>query len=1150
MKGDYTKFAQEDLTRKNLINNTKFINDASQFLADREDYFSTNREDIYDRYLEHFRYQNVNEVTAVRDMYQAQQYKNKGDEEGLTRMGNLMSTFDKQDGEFTDETITDYLGGVFSSPSTYAGMFSFGAAKSGALAAQQGIKFGIKQIIKNGVKQKGMKDAITSTAMKKAGDYSRLRALREGFSKGGYKTLIGAGVVDAAGAGGTTLAQEQTRVDLNLKDDIDMSTVALSSALGMAPGALLGGYAGASKAVTSNIAENYAIRQLQIKRNNAEDVYKEITSKHIGKNNFISKASKEINSKLKLSLEETAGKTAMQMGKQLKLLGKEDSVGDLAISLDDKIIANIASAGAEVANKVAPRAGVTKGSKEDLEERITSRIYRGLFERNDIEKQEFIDSIDGILKKYKLEPAEFGALYLADVSQAGRTMQRFGVAQKEFTTKQLMGELNEIDKAMFTLGEGTEAARRKVLEQNEKGGLLSATSNFLATLNKTRIGLMTVQLATTVRNTTNGYLRNYVYALDNLGSAVYRLAQGKIYYPAKGTIFNDENAKEAGKLAVAMGVAEAKTFLPSARLKDMFMGFQAEDTAILKRMFQDPVFGNSEKAQELFRELGDIGSLVGNDNSRMMIAARFGNLLNTKSDNMLKTAIFSREIDKVIKADIFVDPKTGKTRSRGFKDKGINNLSDLINAGGLRQIDDKTLAQAMNTAMDFTYQTGKFKGRGGRFNDLAASFIDIFSNSTLASTFVPFPRYMVNALRFAYEHTPVLGMFNLGNILNKSGAAERFGKQVTGFSLLTAFYSMREHFGDETTGAYRYVNPYGHGTFDARAALGPFMPFALLADMAYSYGGPDGPLEKMFGSRFRLHENDKVVPSIKIRELITSVTGGTFGRAGISLDFIDGLTKALTAEGDILSTERGQEVGARILGNYLSTFVVGSGMLKDIYAMISPEYRLLSDNTDVEFLPYALKQATRSFPIEINSDGDGFFERPAQTSPFKTSGIRNHMPLFRQISGLTPEEPKNEVEKEFDRLKIDYVQVAPRKLRDPKGNREARQFVATMVESDLLQYINSPEYVNEKSDFVRKKNLLTRLNAARSLALAYATGAKEWDTDNDIIRKNKARFFRNLSSIERTIVLQDFDDMYGGREVEEDDYGELLNLAKQRDFIK
>ena len=95
MEGDYTQFSQEDLTRENLINNIGFITDASNFLAEREDYYSDNVEDIYDRYLEHFRYQNVNEVTAVRDMYQAQDYKRKGDDEGLARMGRLMDTFDK-----------------------------------------------------------------------------------------------------------------------------------------------------------------------------------------------------------------------------------------------------------------------------------------------------------------------------------------------------------------------------------------------------------------------------------------------------------------------------------------------------------------------------------------------------------------------------------------------------------------------------------------------------------------------------------------------------------------------------------------------------------------------------------------------------------------------------------------------------------------------------------------------------------------------------------------------------------------------------------------------------------------------------------------------------------------------------------------------
>ena len=92
----------------------------------------------------------------------------------------------------------------------------------------------------------------------------------------------------------------------------------------------------------------------------------------------------------------------------------------------------------------------------------------------------------------------------------------------------------------------------------------------------------------------------------------------------------------------------------------------------------------------------------------------------------------------------------------------------------------------------------------------------------------------------------------------------------------------------------------------------------------------------------------------------------------------------------------------------------------------------------------AFKQATRSFPMEAHADGDGFFERPAQTSPYKPTGIRNTLPLFRQITGLTPIEEKNETQKELDRLKIDYVEVAPRKLQDPfKANRDARQFDGT-----------------------------------------------------------------------------------------------------------
>ena len=77
---------------------------------------------------------------------------------------------------------------------------------------------------------------------------------------------------------------------------------------------------------------------------------------------------------------------------------------------------------------------------------------------------------------------------------------------------------------------------------------------------------------------------------------------------------------------------------------------------------------------------------------------------------------------------------------------------------------------------------------------------------------------------------------------------------------------------------------------------------------------------------------------------------------------------------------------------------------------------------------------------------------------------------------------KNDVQKEFDRFKMDYVQVAPKKLvGDPKGNREARQFVATMVESGLSQLINSPEYINEPSDLIKKKMLTTRILCNRKV---------------------------------------------------------------------
>lgn len=72
---------------------------------------------------------------------------------------------------------------------------------------------------------------------------------------------------------------------------------------------------------------------------------------------------------------------------------------------------------------------------------------------------------------------------------------------------------------------------------------------------------MTVQLATTVRNTTNGYFRNYVYGLNNLNAGLLRTLVVAPQRYIRGVVFNDDQLKQAGAFAAKEGVADLKMHL-------------------------------------------------------------------------------------------------------------------------------------------------------------------------------------------------------------------------------------------------------------------------------------------------------------------------------------------------------------------------------------------------------------------------------------------------------------------------------------------------------------------------------------------------------------------------------------------------------------
>ena len=64
-EADYLKGNEKgELTRKDVINNKKFIGSARRFLREREPGLYDTNEEVFDAFMNHFRHQDVNELTA------------------------------------------------------------------------------------------------------------------------------------------------------------------------------------------------------------------------------------------------------------------------------------------------------------------------------------------------------------------------------------------------------------------------------------------------------------------------------------------------------------------------------------------------------------------------------------------------------------------------------------------------------------------------------------------------------------------------------------------------------------------------------------------------------------------------------------------------------------------------------------------------------------------------------------------------------------------------------------------------------------------------------------------------------------------------------------------------------------------------------
>ena len=260
-------------------------------------------------------------------------------------------------------------------------------------------------------------------------------------------------------------------------------------------------------------------------------------------------------------------------------------------------------------------------------------------------------------------------------------------------------------------------------------------------------GFMTIQLATTARNTANATIRAPLYMLTNLlqGSFEYVAASAR---RTKGDVGNIELK------AVEMRKALSRMASPVMFLKHML------DPQTAKAMFH---FFSEEFPQEFNHYIRRLADVEGGQSGWHLTAfARKMNALNTFIDNSFKRAIYVTELGQ-----------------RG----GHQRLIQLSREGRFNEISFTDHLAATNAGLDFTYQT-RFTGPGkterlvtfeevdGKrkakllkrtidANTIGDAFVKFFSIPILGSGFIPYPRFVASFLKHTFEYAPFVGMIPL-----------------------------------------------------------------------------------------------------------------------------------------------------------------------------------------------------------------------------------------------------------------------------------------------------------------------------------------------------------------------------------------------------
>ena len=687
---------------------------------------------------------------------------------------------------------------------------------------------------------------------------------------------------------------------------------------------------------------------------------------------------------------------------------------------------------------IAATLDVSLKAKTKLEknERVSAFLARSF---NSLRPEKAEEIAGDVMSKYNLTQDDFSNLLLADFSEAGKKLQ---------SASKLREILNAADTVIFNVdAEAKQLLGRtvKTAEESNPRNFLEKTGEGIRALDTLRLSFMTSQVATTFRNTVSGFARVGLFDLPT-----------KLLDRSIATVMRSTGMEKlTGKAS--------KGFLEFGPNNDSFaivagLSNRKRTNAIIE-LFKS---NYPRQSGRLFRELADleVTNKQGPLTTGLRRVGREFNSLNTISDNFFKGAAFVGELERAL------NEKYALALRANVKNLDISdyNLTDIARKGNLNKLfqgkeGKELLDDVISKTLFFTYQRSPQK-------DAGKLLVNAMNKVPFVTTsFMPFPRFVYNALRFTYEYSPFYLFTGARKALAKDvNNYEELSKGLIGLGFYNAAMAFRQ---SEYAGENWYEGKTADGkTYDLRPFF-PAAPFLFFADVVNKYN--EGKLEQL----------DKNVILSSLQALT-----GTQMRAGFGLYALDNalLDLASAKEDD----QRIKEILANFAANIASTYTIPFTVAQDLdNTFLAPDDARLARQTNVTdiqslIIAKSLARLPRNYRIEeLLSDYLGTNPSEVYESPTRAEPIRRDLPILRQTSGVLLRERKNVLEKELDRLKIRRNELF-QKTAVPEANQLISMFFGEFSSNYLIPKVIKSDYYKSLDDMGKRKYILANIRQFRA----------------------------------------------------------------------